>query len=308
VRRWRDRNPDDWANINNEYRPLLEGIFPDDDLIDPGELWDHVIAQQRRYTARCAQRKAQTITIRDDRPVGIGLFADLHLGGPGVDYEGARRDAEIVADTDGLYAGFHGDGIDNWIIGRLQAQQRTQAVGFEAEKVLFRSWLDILDDDLLWFIPGNHELWTGKAAGIDEFRDYLRGRLMLYDKHQIMVTLKLARAEWRILVRHRWKYGSVFNETHGLEVAWERMGIDFDIAIGGHDHRGTVCRPFYRHGRKRYALKVGTYKLDGDYGRELGFPEPNGTGCGAMIFFPDGRLHWSEDLETAAEFLRWMRQ
>lgn len=308
VRRWRDKHPGDWAELEQPNRPVVEGIFPDDDAQDADALWEFVIDRQRRYIARNQRRRAQTITIDDARPVGVAFFADLHLGNPGVDYEQARRDAEIVAETDGLYAGFHGDGIDNWIVGRLQAQQRGQAVGFDGEKALFRSWIDMLGDDLLWFIPGNHELWSLKEAGIDEFRNYLRGTRVLYDRHQILVTLRLADADWRVLVRHKWKYGSVFNDTHGLEVAWERIGIDFDIAVGGHDHRGTLARPFYRHGRKRYAVKVGTYKLDGDYGRELGLEEPNGRGCGAMLFFPDGRLHWSEDLETAASFLRWLRK
>jgi len=310
VRRWRIRHPDEWAVLEqaNNNGPIIEGMFPDDDELDADALWQYAIAQQRRYAERCERRRRQVITIKDARPVGLAFFADLHFGNVGTDYERAQRDAEIVAATDGMYAGFHGDGIDNWILGRLQAQQRAQIVGFEAEKLLFRSWLDILGDKLLWFVSGNHELWTGKASGIDEFREYLRGRLVLYDKHQILVTLKLASSSWRVLVRHKWKWGSVFNDTHGLEVAWERLGIDFDIAVGGHDHRGTLARPFYRHGRKRYALKVGTYKLDGDYGREVGLAEPNGTGCGCMLFWPDGRLHWSEDLETAAELLEKMRE
>ena len=104
--------------------------------------------------------------------------------------------------------------------------------------------------------------------------------------------------------RHRWKYSSVFNVTHGIEVGWERGGVDFDLALGGHTHVGTFCRPFLRHGKMRLAVLTGTYKTNGEYGRELGLPLPHGTGSGAHVFFPGEPPLFCQTVQRAAWILK----
>ena len=234
-------------------------------------------------------------------------MSDTHFGSPSTDYRAAKADAEIIGKTPGLYASFHGDALDNWIIGRLQANQRSQVVGYEAERQLFFNWVDLMAGKWLWFVPGNHDLWSYKLSGIDMFRDKLRRVKVLYDRHEIFLTLKVGSASWRILIRHKWRGSSVFNATHGIEVSWERRGLDFDIGIGGHTHIATLYREFIRHDKKRMAILTGAYKMDGDYGRELGFAEPVGRGCGAVIFFPTGESHWCRTLTEAASFLGYLR-
>ena len=311
-RRWRKRDPDAWLNVkkgNPPAKPIIQGLFPDDDLIDPDALWQLAIKQQRRMEERARLRLDQSVTIKDDLPFGVAFFSDLHMGNPSTDYHQAREDATVVGETDGLYGSFHGDGIDSWIIGRLQANQRNQIVGYEGEKQLFFNWLDLIGpENLLWFIPGNHDLWGHKEAGIDIFRERLRGTKVLYGRHEVFLTVKQGGASWKILARHKWRGSSVFNDTHGIEVSWERRGLDFDIGIGGHTHRATLCREFIRQGKKRLAILTGTYKVDGDYGRELGYAEPSGLGCGAVIFFPNGDMHWCRTLQEAATFLGYLRR
>ena len=310
FRRWKRHNPDAWLNIKNTNKPpepVIEGIFPDDDQLDTAALWALVIKQQERAEIQARRRREQTITIDDDKPFGIANLSDAHFGSPSTDYKQLKADAEIVGSTDGLYAAFHGDGLDNWIIGRLQANQRGQVVGFEGEKQLFFNWVDLMAGKWLWFVPGNHDLWSYELAGIDIFRDKLRGVKVLYDRHEVFVTLRMGAASWRILARHKWRGSSVFNDTHGIEVSWERRGLDFDIGIGGHTHRATLCREFIRHKKKRLAILTGTYKIDDNYGRELGFAEPVGRGCGAVIFFPNGETHWCRSLAEAASFLGYLR-
>ena len=310
-RRWKSREPDAWENIKNENRPvkpIIEGVFPDDDQLDPVALWDQVITAQDKVEEIVKRREAQTITINDTRPVGIALLSDVHFGNPGTDYKQAKRDAEIIGETDGLYAAEHGDGIDNWIVGRLQAIQRAQVLGHQAERQLFFDWLDKMEGKLLWMLPGNHPWWSYKLAGIDVYREKMRGVKLLYDQHEIYLTLRVGSAEWRILSRHKWRYSSIFNPTHGIEVAWERRGLDFDIGIGGHTHTGTLFREFVKHSKKRLAVQIGTYKINGEYGRELGFADPYGRGCGMVIFFPDGEMHHCRNLEEGARYLGFLRE
>ena len=313
FRYWRKANRDDWQSLKTTYKPeevkpTIAGLFPSDYYPDTEQIWEQAIKAQRQTEKRQNKRMNQVIRLPGNKPVGIAFLSDAHFGSPATDYASAKADAEIIGKTAGLYASEHGDGWDNWIVGRLQALQRVQVIGFDAERELFFDWLSMMGDKLLWLISGNHPWWTSKLSGIDPFVQRLRGVRMLYDPHEVYVTLKLGRRSWKILARHSWRGSSIFNPTHGIEVGWERRGLDFDIGIGGHTHTGTFCREFVKHGKTRYAVQVGTYKVNGDeYGRENGMAEPHGRGCGAMIFFPDGRLHWCSDLEMAADYLAWAR-
>ena len=56
------------------------------------------------------------------------------------------------------------------------------------------------------------------------------------------------------------------------------------------------------------AVLVGTYKVDGEYGREIGLPRPYGRGAGAHIFQENRPPVFMEDLETAADFLQFLRR
>ena len=280
------------------------GVLPDD-LEDPEEIWRRVLGAQEKVEKIAERRSEQRITIPGDQPFGLAFLSDLHFGNMWTDYRQARKDADLVRDTEGLYAIFTGDGIDNWITGKLMSLQRDQVIPFDHEVRLFKDWLSRLKQSLLVTVSGNHENWTKRLAGFDFVREYLKGTRALYDRHEVVFTLILGDAQWVVKVRHKWRWGSVFNPTHGIEVGWERTG-HFDIGVGGHTHIGTLIRPFLRDGTKRYAVLVGTYKTGG-YGRELGLAKPYGRGAAALIFYPDGRLFATEDLQTAIEFLSCLR-
>jgi transposase-like protein len=256
----------------------IEGLGPGENR---EEIWQKAfLAQERAEVVRQAKDERR-ITLPNE-PCALVVLSDIHFGDPETDHKAARRDAEIVRDTEGMYALFNGDGVNNWIVEKLMSLQRSQALTFREEMTLFVDWLEILGDDLKVVIDGNHEHWTEKLAGIPLLATLLKGKKAIVD--------------------------AVFNPTHGQEVGWERGDDDYDIALGGHTHIGTLCRPFYRHNRKRWAVLTGTYKVGDGFGRSLGFPSPKGRGCGALLFHPDGRMLFVEDLETAAEFLAFWRQ
>jgi hypothetical protein len=293
---------------NNETDvPVIEGLTADtiDDLTPPEELWEQAFKAQDKADEVAALRDDQHITL-PRKVVGIAQLSDTHFGNSNTNYRAARRDAEIVRDTPYLYAGYNGDGFDNWIVHKLMRLQRGQALTHDGEMRLFFDYLQMLEGKLLWAISGNHDGWTRQLAGIDVVRKTLKGCLSLYDEHEIVFSLSVGPSNWVIRARHQWKYSSIFNATHGQEVGWQRGDVDFDIALGGHTHIGTLCRPFYRHEKKRFAILTGTYKINNEHGRELGLPRPKGYGSGAMLFYPDGRNLFIEDLETAAQFLTWV--
>jgi hypothetical protein len=281
-------------------------LAEEDSATDADALWRAAFAAQTQALAAVERKRNQAIILPNE-PVAIAFLSDLHFGSAGTDYEAAKRDAERIRDTPGMYAVFHGDGLDNWLIGKLQGLQRNQAVSYDAELRLFAAWLTLLRDKLLVVVSGNHDLWTHKLAGLDLIANLLRGVRCLYDRHQSVFTLRHASTDRRVVVRHKWRYGSIYNPTHGLEVGWDRGDINYDWAIGGHTHIATLCRAFYRHNAKRYAILTGTYKKVDAFGEELGVASSKDRGCGAMVLHPDGRQFWTEDLETAALFMEFLR-
>jgi hypothetical protein len=287
-------------------RPDLVGLTNQDlgQLQTADEVWSAAFrAQDLTEKVLTRQLNQQVVVPQAHLPFALAYLSDLHFGNPGTDYRAARHDAETIRDTERMWAGYHGDGIDNWIRGKLTGLQRGQAVPFDAEVRLFVSWLDILGDKLLWVVCGNHDNWTQQLAGLDRVHTALTHTRVLYDRNEILFTLVYGRHRWRIKVRHKWKYGSVFNVTHAIEVGWERGGAAFDIGLGGHTHTGTVDRPFFRQGIERHAVLTGTYKVHGQYAKELGLPAPMHRGCGAHVFWPDGRMLFCNDLETARDVL-----
>ena len=286
--------------------PEVIGLGPDDGMPDEEELWGRAYRIHERHQRIEAKRREQHITIPGGKAFGWAWLSDLHFGGT-TDYRQIRADAELIRDTDRMWCSFNGDGLNNWIVGKLARLQRNHSLSHDDEWHLFGSFLRIVIDKLKVVVMGNHELWTMILAGVNPVRSQLSGCRVLFDDYEVTYRLHLDDASWLVKQRHSWRGSSVFNPTHGIEVGWQRGSCEFDIGVGGHTHIGTTCRPFFRHGEKKYAVLIGTYSRNG-YGRELGLAPTVGTGCGAMIFQQDGRVTFFEDLQTASEFLTWLNQ
>ena len=297
--------------LGTQEQPVVEGLTNEeaDVLYTADELWSMAEAAQERAEGQAAKRRHQRIVIpQPDRPFGLAYLSDMHFGDPATDSKALKRDAEIIRDTPRLWCGYHGDGINNWIVGKLAALQRDEVLTFDAEVQLLAEWLRVLQGKLLWVVCGNHDNWTRKLAGFDLIRSLLSGVRVLYDRDEVRFSLVWGQRTIRYKVRHKWKYSSVFNPTHPIEVGWQRGGADFDVGLGGHTHIGTACRPFWRHGLERQAVLTGTYKridVPGSYGAELGLPMPMHRGCGAHVFWSD-RMLFCNDLEVAADFLGFL--
>ena len=298
------------ANMRNTSKaPVIIGRTPEETFSEAerAALWERAIREGEAHAARQRAKKNQRIEFPEE-PFALALMGDTHVGGAGVDYASLKYDAETVRDTPGMYALFGGDGTNNWIVGKLQALQRNEIMSHSSSWRLFLDWLDTLGDSLVAVILGNHDLWAQKVAGFEPIARHLRGAACLYDENEIVFKLACGSLEQRWKVRHKWRYGSVYNPTHPQEVGWERGDDDFDVAVGFHTHNGTLVRPFIRHGRRRHAVQLGTYKVHDEFAREVGFPSPPTNGCGALVGHPDGRTWWFENLPSAAEFLGYLRE
>ena len=299
ARAARDRFLENWQR---SQAPEIEGWTNEDGTRDPDELWAQAFKAQLRAEQMARRQAHQTITVPGSEPFALAYLSDAHFGSPGTDYRALRADAELIAATPRMWAGYHGDGINNWIVPKLAGLERDEVLPLDDEIALFGDWLRMIGPSLLWVVAGNHENWTRKIAGVDLLRGLLDGVRVLYDRYEVCFRLVWGERVWRYKVRHKWRYNSIFNATHSIEVGWQRAGTDFDIGLGGHTHLGTVCRPFWRHGVERYAVLTGTYKVGDEYGRELGLAPPMGRGSGAHVFWRKG-LVFCHSLQAAADLL-----
>lgn len=245
-------------------------------------------------------------TINFDNPIALCFLSDLHIGSKGVDYYQLRKDAEIIAKTDGMYAVFHGDGIDNWIIPKLSPLQRGQAISFDDEWAIFQAWLETLGSKLQVVVAGNHDNWTYKLSGID-FLKHILSPIVLYDQEQIIFDAKVGSKTVRICVRHKWRGYSIYNVTHGIERS--ARDIDADIYVGGHFHVATLGRWFTVRERDRLAIITSTYKVQDQYAKTLGLPPSQHHGaCAVIIDDKSSDIIFIRNLQQASEYITYKRR
>jgi len=292
--------------VTPEPEVIIEGIMPDDTDRDAEEIFDLVIANQKQIFAYEQARQRQRINI--PVPCGLAQLSDFHLGNRGTAYEALLSDVKMIRDTPGLYCSFNGDGVDNWIIGKLVDLQRDQVVDFDAEWLMFEWILKELDPSLLLVVAGNHDNWTRKVAGIDRLQHLLKGTHKLYHPQQIIFNLEVGPQSYIVKVRHKWKGHSAFNPHHGIEVGWERGGKDFDIGIGAHTHIATLYSQNIKHEKIIHTILTGTYKLYDEHGEYVGFAPSHGRGSGSLVFDEQGRIQWYNELEEAADYLDFLRK
>ncbi len=263
------------------------------------EVWRRL--ETHRFPLMRAQREIEL----PNRPYALAFLSDLHIGSPYTDYKQARLDAEVIRATPGMYAIFHGDGIDNWILPKMAGLQRGQAVNFDDEWALFKLWLSILGRKLLVVVAGNHDNWTYTLAGIDFLKNIVDPRIY-YDSQQVDFTVKAGDSLMRFCVRHKWRGNSILNPTHALERA--ARDIDADVYVGGHTHIATLARQFTVRDRDRLALLTGTYKVYDSYARQLGLPSSMHSGAGALVVDPAKGHTFIRDIREAADYLTWKRR
>ena len=284
----------------------IEGITADERTDFEGDILPYLIKIGEKAKQKNLDENKQLITLTDG-PFALALLSDIHGGGK-CDYSALERDINIISGTPDMYVGNLGDDTDNFVNSKLQWIQKAQPTTFDME-TRFLEWLfKKLAGSVLFWCSGNHNNWTVKSSGIDFIREGLKGTHCLYDNAQIFFTLKWGDNEQKWLVRHKWKYSSILNPTHGIEVGWARIGLNFDVGCAGHTHIATMCRPFIREGQKRFAVLMGTYKIRDNFGRECGYASSYGTGSGAFVYHPDGRRFWCEELETAKDLLNMWKK
>lgn len=250
------------------------------------------------------RRKRQGIVFKERQPVCLVFMADVHAGSAGVDYENVFDDAEIIASTPGMYAILAGDLVDQFVLESMRDIRFHTVLSVPDEWAIVRGLLDLISHKILVSVSGNHDNWTNSLVGIDYFKDVLERRSpdALYAVHSLKFALSVEHAKWRIKVRHRWRYSSRYNPTHGIEIA-ASQDRDFDVGVGAHTHACGVARQFNNAGNTGLAILCGSYKKYDEFADYLGAPVANDTAAVPVVFAPSGTHVVFQSVAEAAAYM-----
>lgn len=280
--------------------PTVSGYEPD--AIDANEVWARAVAVSQNVLERAEQRPCISF---DHGPVCIVHSADWHLGGEGTDYARLEAELSLVRDTPGMYLGFVGDALDNFIIGKLMALRTGTRFKVSEEWAMVRHAFEMIGDKLLFVVDGNHDQWTYKLAGIDYFHDVMESIRpgVIYANDELQLDVRVGAGLTKVRARHKWKGSSIYNDTHGIERAAKfDKGVPFDVGIAAHTHASGLSREFNNGGRTGLAVLCGTYKREDAFARQAGFRRPNEATAVATVIDESGA--WgTNNLTAAAAFM-----
>ena len=274
------RNPQIREQVRERLQPTthhveVEGSIVGEQLPDPLAVLERSIERFNRLRDSMNRQRNQTIRF-PNRPIAIAFAADNHIGNDGVDYERMFSEAELIADTENMYAINLGDLADNFIVQKLLSLRMFTSTTIPEEWTLVQHYVHFLGPSLLAVVGGNHDGWTKAIAGVDQLQNilaYLRPDL-LYHSDELLVNIQVGPLSVPARLRHKWRYSSVLNPTHGIERTYERdQAKRFLLGVGAHTHISGLSRQFNAGGQTGLAVICGAYKIYDPFAVRLGRSE-----------------------------------
>lgn len=273
---------------------------------DVGEYWSAIIGLQKADSKLHTRQTKISLSIEDDRPIGIAYSGDWHLGGFGTDHEKFLEDREIIVKTDGLYLIGMGDYKDNNLQAGHKGAIYQQVVPPGAQDLLVIDTAKYLKPKALVFVRGNHDDWSTAVDGKDFMQEVCLEAEAVNLWHGGVVYLTIGDFTYKIGVRHKFKYESGLNTTNSQRRMNEQLA-GCDIVAVGDKHYVDMQRKVHM-GRKTTWLRSGTYKIVDEFGQKIGGYEGE-WGVPITVLFPDKkRVIAFDDFYDGVEYLNSVRK
>jgi hypothetical protein len=273
-----------------------------------GNVEDIIEEMARRYDRKDerAREKSNQHIYFDGGPIALCFVGDQHIGNAGTDIRRVIDEQNTILETPGAFCWQMGDSVDNFIVGRLMAENMKPAAPVWEQWEVAQWYLERWRERLLAYNGGNHDAWTLKVSGIDYRRDITPDGV-LYDGDRIDATVHVGDAQFRVTSRHKWAGNSKYNPTHGMEGGkGGAMHSDpnFDIYVGAHFHKGAVAREFIHNGERKISVLTGTYKIHDDYALQEGFEKHDASTASAVILHEDGSFFGTSNLKACLYYMK----
>ena len=290
----------------------IEAIPDAEEPID--ELIARAIVHNNKQIAHHDAKKIVDIDIFCQGPIGVAGLPDQHLNNTGTRLDLAMKHAELIQNTEGLYAIAVGDWLDNFIIGRLERERRADIMPHSDTNRIQEHYVSLIADKLVAAIGGNHNDWPEMLGGHDILGDLMRrlNKGGIYDADEIRVRLNLpGGASFTHLVRHIFPGHSKYNIAHGV-LAWmlDRWQGE-DVFWGGHIHSAAhteIEREYMGDTRVVHGVQLSTYKVLDGYAIKRGFRKNSPFIAPMVLHLPEtGKTVFFSDLEEGVEYLKFVR-
>lgn len=275
----------------------------ENDAVPPlsvAELWKRAEADSIEKIAYTHERTKFRLKFNEG-PVAFSFLSDQHIApGTPVDFRRMREDAELIQATPNLYAILGGDGVDNHIKHRAAVLAARSQPHEQWE--LYEYYLSIFAEKIAVMISGNHDAWSNQIGGVDVAAMVAKKQGICYSPAEARMTVTVGKQEYKLAVRHQYRYNSSFNLGHTVK-QWYRLGDEpFDIGCICHHHEPCV-ESFVAHGRKRYACRPGAYQITSAHSAQYGY-NLTGPTCPTFILFPgEFRIIGFDDVRDAVKTL-----
>jgi hypothetical protein len=253
------------------------------------------------------------VTLKTDMPIGISFMADTHNGGNGVDMRQIINHTKLIKETPGLYVMLGGDVVNNFVLPKLAHAGQGDASP-SVQWQMFRWMLSTLSEKIVAAGSGNHDRWTQRLAGIDQYLATLQQVPTLYvgpggyldEGGLLKLRLRapgLDDVVYRIYRKHKGSGGKTNPLAGPMGLFRFPEHEQLDVAVTEHIH--TPAFGSWRHaGREVIGIQVGSYKVADHYARTEGFYNHD-VAVPTVIFWPGERkMRLERNLEDAAEYLQ----
>ena len=235
-------------------------------------------------------------------PIALSFISDQHISvGNIVDLKRMRDDAELIAQTPGVYAILGGDGIDNHIRIHAAIMAARSQPGDQYE--LYSYYLSIFSHKILAAISGNHDAWSDQVAGVDMVKKLAAEHKICYAPAEARIECSVGSIKYKVAVRHQYRMNSSYNLGHSVKQWWRMGDGDFDIGCVCHHHEPHI-ESFQAHGAEKWACRPGSYQITSSYSRQYGFNNATPT-CPTFVVYPDRKeIIGFRDIRPALRLLK----
>lgn len=289
---------------------------------DDDKLWDEYFELREASILKfleITERDDKTVRWKspDDLPVGVCLCSDQHYGGF-IRIDLLKRDIDLIANTEGLYAIGGGDWMDNYkpvgkaATGLFSASDPNPGHQYRRMVRLLKpsagKWLVVM--------AGNHDDgWDMRSAGIARVPDLAKELDAPYASEAgCTLHLEVGWQRYTAFAKHTFRGTSGINKGNAARNMWNDWPWAWenaDFVCLSHLHENHM-EAVTRHGRDVVYLRSGSYKsgigTDG-YAESKGYrPE---WGVPMVILFPDKRrllAFKGQDFIEGIETLRMWRE
>ena len=260
-------------------------VIPKWEADDVAMLWDQAEKKNEKAVNKALNRSKFDVKMGND-PVGICFVSDQHISvSNSVCLRRMRQDAELIAETDGLFACLGGDGVDNHVKHRSALLAAKSSPG--DQWLLYEYYLGLFAHKVIAMISGNHDAWTEGFAGLDMVQWIAKKNRVCYAPAEAHLDVDVGGQEYLISFRHQYRMNSTFNETHAPK-QWLRHGDRlFDVGCVCH-HHSPAMEECLIMGDHRIFCRPGSYQITSSHSRQYGYNLTTPT-CPTVVFYPGER-------------------